>query len=75
MLDRELLELERLHDLNMSRQAVSKFLKQYHLTHRIVRKPGSIGPGKITDNVLHAIEAKMLFDDETTATQPHKHQL
>ena len=35
------LELERQHDLNVSCQAVSKFLTQYHLTHHIVRKPGT----------------------------------
>ena len=47
----------------MSCQAVSKFLTQYHLTHRIVRKPGSGRHSKITDAVLRAVEAKMQFDD------------
>ena len=42
------LELVRLHDLNVSCQAASEFLKQYHQTHHIVRKPGSGRPSKIT---------------------------
>ena len=60
------IELERLYDLKVSRQAIGKFIAQYH---NLVRKPSSGQPSKMTDALLRAVEAKMQYDDETTATQ------
>ena len=49
------LEVDRLYDLKVSRQAISKFLTQYQQTHCLVRKPGSDHTCKITDAVLRAV--------------------
>lgn len=55
--------------VKLSRQAICYFLLCYRRTSRLVRKPGSRRPTKITQPVLQATEAKMQADDETTATQ------
>ena len=60
-------QLEGEHNITVSRQAINRFLLQYKTTNRLVRKPGSGRPSKITDAVLRAVEAKMNADDETTA--------
>lgn len=57
------------YDVLVSRQAIIRFIFNYQKTRRLVRKPGSGRPTKITDAVLHAVEAKMQADDETTAAQ------
>ena len=44
----------------------------YNTTGTISRKPGSGGLSKITAQVKELVEAKMLEDDETTATQLHQ---
>ncbi len=56
-------------DIKLSRQAICYFLLCYKKTNRLVRKPGSGRPTKISEPVVRAIEAKMQADDETTATQ------
>ena len=53
----------------MVSQCIHRFLYCYKKTIRLVRKPGSGRPSKMTDAVLRAVEAKMQADDETTATQ------
>ena len=62
-------EIKTRYDLQVSRQAINNFLASYKSTNRLVRKPGSGRPIKITDTVKRAVEAKLQADDETTATQ------
>ncbi len=62
-------QIENEYVVTVSRQAINRFLFYYHKTGSLVRKCGSGRPTKITNVVLHAIEAKMQADDETTATQ------
>ena len=62
-------EIETEYKVSVSRQAINRFLFYYQTTKSLVRKPGSGRPTKITDTVLHAVEAKIQADDETTAMQ------
>ena len=64
--------LEKNDGITVSRFGVAKFLKMYNTTGTISRKPGSGGLSKITAQVKELVEAKMLEDDETTATQLHQ---
>ena len=49
----------------------AKFLKEYHETGSIARRPGSGRPSKITAEIKALVEQKMREDDETTAVQLH----
>ena len=64
-----IIELNTAYGISVSRQCIHRFLYCYKKTMRLVRKPGSGRPSKMTDAVLRAVEAKMQADDETTATQ------
>ena len=64
--------LEKNDGIRVSRFGVSKFLKVYRTTGTISRQPGSGRLSKITAQVKEMVEAKMLEDDETTATQLHQ---
>ena len=62
-------EIETEYNVLVSREAINRFLFYYQTTRSLVTKSGSEKPTKITDTVLHAVEAKMQADDETTAMQ------
>ena len=62
-------ELKEEHEIIVSRQAINQFLFHYKQNHSLVRKVGSGKPSKITPAILHAVEAKMQANDETTAVQ------
>ena len=63
--------LQREH-LKCSRVGIHKFLKTYHITRSIGRRPGSGRPSKITAEIKEIVEAQMRIDDETTAYQLHR---
>lgn len=65
--------LKREDRLNVSRQAIWKFLRDYCKSGGCIgRKEGSGRPSKISEEVKRFVEQKMLEDDETTATQLKK---
>lgn len=53
------------------RQEIAKFVKRYHQSGMIKRKPGSGRPTKITEEVLKIVEDSTLENDDTTAVQLH----
>ena len=55
--------------IQSTKQGVRQFLKRYHMTGSIARKPGSGLPPKISSGLKQLIEDTMQEDDETTATQ------
>ena len=55
--------------IRSSKQGVRQFLKRYHQTNSIARKPGSGLPPKLSPVAQQIIEVAMQADDETTATQ------
>ena len=63
-----------LHEENLrcSRVGIYKFLKVYHATGSIARRPGSGRPSKITAEIMTIVEQQMRTDDETTAHQLHR---
>ena len=51
----------------MSKESgVLKFLRKYHTTGSLRRRPGSGRPTKVTPDILRIVEEQM-EDDETTA--------
>ena len=56
----------------MSRYGIAKFLKVYHATGSIRRRPGSGLISKITAEIKELVEQRMQEDDETTAYQLHR---
>ena len=58
--------------IKVLRFGVAKFLQVYNTTGTISRQPGSGRLPKITAQVKELVEAKMVEDDETTATQLHR---
>lgn len=55
--------------IRTTRQGVRQFLKRFHNTNSIARKPGSGLPPKLSPAIQQIIEDTMRNDDETTATQ------
>ena len=55
--------------LTTSKTGVLKFLRKYHTTGSIRRRPGSGRPTKVTPEILRIVEEQMEDDDETTAVQ------
>ena len=52
-----------------TKQGIRQFLKRFHLTKSIGRKPGSGMPPKLSPTVQQLIEDAMRADNECTATQ------
>ena len=62
-------ELREHYHVEISRQAISRFIARYKVCRSLTRKAGSGRKSKITPEVLRIVEAKMQADDETTPTQ------
>ena len=58
--------------VRVSRYGIAKFLKVYHATGSIRRRPGSGWISKITAEIKELVEQQMQQDDETTAYQLHR---
>ena len=58
--------------IRVSRYGIAKFLKVYHATGSIRRRPGSGRISKITAEIKELVEQQMQQDDETTAYQLHR---
>ena len=62
-------ELKKYYSINVSPQAVNKFLLHYKLRRSLERKRGSGRKTIVTPEIKTIIEAKMQSDNETTTTQ------
>ena len=62
-------ELREHYLVEISRQAISRFIACYKVRRSLTRKAGSGRKSKFTPEVLCIVEAKMQADDETTAAQ------
>lgn len=60
------------HQVQFSRQSISKFLSYYRRPSSLLQKSGSGRMTKVIPEVKHMVEAKVQADNETTATQLHQ---
>ena len=73
LLPSQIVSALKVEDIHTTRQTVARFLRRFQQTKTIALEKGSGRPSKITPQVRYIVDQAMKDDDETTATQVHKH--